>query len=133
MRQPVVVFDGDCAFCTRCVGWARRIVGDQVIWLPWQQANLNDLGLNQQDCERALQWVATPGNAAGGPTEHAEGGAAVRRILRMGRQPWPIVAFVAGAPGLRQITDWAYRVVARHRHRLPGGTPACAMPSTTGQ
>jgi predicted DCC family thiol-disulfide oxidoreductase YuxK len=29
---------------------------------------------------------------------------------------------------VRPLADAVYRVVARYRHRLPGGTPACRMP-----
>jgi predicted DCC family thiol-disulfide oxidoreductase YuxK len=39
-----------------------------------------------------------------------------------------MVAWGMRLPGLRQLSAWGYRMVARNRHRLPGGTPACEMP-----
>jgi predicted DCC family thiol-disulfide oxidoreductase YuxK len=33
-------------------------------------------------------------------------------------------------PGVRQIAGFVYRLVAKYRHRLPGGTPACKLPTS---
>ena len=30
-------------------------------------------------------------------------------------------------PPLRWLAPYLYRLIARNRHRLPGGTPACAI------
>ena len=129
MTLPLIVFDGDCAFCTSCVSWAQRVVAPRVAWEPWQTCDLQALGLTRAQCERALQWVQRPADLDAATPSHAEGGAAVRWILLQGRAPWPLLGRLLGVPGISAVVDWAYRLVARHRHRLPGATPACALPS----
>ncbi|MEZ5296746.1 MAG: DCC1-like thiol-disulfide oxidoreductase family protein [Ilumatobacteraceae bacterium] len=118
--RPLLVFDGDCAFCTT---WARR----SQRWLgldhvePWQFLDLAELGLTAEQCDRAVQWVA-----ADGSTCSAE--FAVIAALRHGGGAWAVLARVLALPGVRQSTGAVYRLVARYRHRLPGGTAACSLP-----
>jgi hypothetical protein len=33
-------------------------------------------------------------------------------------------------PGIRQLAGVVYRLVAKYRHKLPGGTPACKLPQS---
>ncbi|TDC77282.1 DUF393 domain-containing protein [Micromonospora sp. KC606] len=122
MERSTFVYDGDCAFCTRCAEFiARRIPTDARV-VPWQFADLDALGLTETECEAAVQWVGVDGSRAAGPD-------AIARLLGDSGPLWR----VAGA-GLRlapvRLAAWpAYRWVARNRHRLPGGTAACAVPS----
>ncbi len=113
-----IVFDGDCAFCTSS---ARRLASwsdGSLVVVPWQRADLAALGLTADACEAAVQ--AVDGEAKG------SGGAAIALALRHCRQPWRSLAPVLTAlPGPTEVVyDW----VSRNRHRLPGGTPACAQP-----
>jgi hypothetical protein len=39
-----------------------------------------------------------------------------------------VLAAVVRLPGIRAGARVVYRWVSRNRHRLPGGTPACAVP-----
>lgn len=116
---PVLLFDGDCAFCTSCVRWARRWVRPQVAMVPWQRADLTILAVSEERCRTSIQWVTAPGDSR-------ESGAAVSAVLAVGRPPWPLVAGLLRLPGVRAVTDVGYRWVADNRHRLPGSTPACA-------
>jgi predicted DCC family thiol-disulfide oxidoreductase YuxK len=115
---PVVVFDGDCGFCSLSVRWARRWVRPRVIFRPWQLADLESLGVSQPACQQAVQFVGLDGAVAAG-------GRAVCRILGTGHGPWPLLGRIGSLPGIDVIVDSAYGVVARMRHRLPGSTPAC--------
>jgi predicted DCC family thiol-disulfide oxidoreductase YuxK len=118
-ERPVLVFDGDCAFCTTSARWASR-------WLrldsvePWQRLDLAALGLDETTCQQALQWVAVDGSI-----QSAEW--AVIAALRHAGGLWRVPAGVLAAPGVRVLAGVAYRWVARNRHRLPGGTPACRL------
>ena len=56
------------------------------------------------------------------------GASAWAAALRTGPLPWRLVARVMEAPGARVVASKVYRWIADNRHRLPGGTPACAMP-----
>ncbi|MCE1180326.1 MAG: DUF393 domain-containing protein [Micrococcales bacterium] len=120
---PVLVFDGDCGFCTRSARvaerWVRRPDGYAV--QPWQRVDLASLGLTPEQCDEALQFVDSRGRVSAGAD-------AVAAALRCGRRPWrPLGLLLAAAP-VRPVAGRVYRWVAGHRHSLPGGTPACRMP-----
>lgn len=112
---PILLYDGDCGFCRRCAGFARRWVRPRARIEPWQSVNPEDLGVTVEQCVEAVQWV-------GG--EPRSGGRAVAATLQAGVFPWPLIGSVLDAPVMRPAVDIAYRWVARHRHQLPG--TACA-------
>jgi hypothetical protein len=41
---------------------------------------------------------------------------------------WGVAGRLMALPGLRQLAGVADRLVAKYRHQLPGGTPACKLP-----
>ena len=119
MTRGVLVFDGDCGFCTwsaaRIGAWASGTL--EVV--PWQQADLTALGLTEGQCSTAVQYVDGGGVASGG--------AAVARALTQCRQPWRTAGLVLALPWLSPVVERGYVIVAANRHRLPGATPACAL------
>jgi predicted DCC family thiol-disulfide oxidoreductase YuxK len=119
--RPLLVFDGDCAFCSSAVEVLRDRVRSDIDYLPWQHLDLAELGLTEDACRHAVQWLP----ADGAPTS---GGRAVSDLLRGAGQPWSTLGRVGGLPGVRAVVELAYRAVAANRHRLPGGTPACQLP-----
>lgn len=116
---PVLVFDGDCGFCTTSAMAAQRWFKLEHV-LPWQHLDLDAFGLHQADCENAVQWV-----------DDDEVLAAERAIIAALRHAggfWRLIGTVLALPIIRPLAGVVYRVVARNRHRMPGGTPACALP-----
>lgn len=117
---PMLIFDGDCGFCTTV---ARRGAG----WLglehvePWQFLDLDSLGVTREQCEAAVQWVAEDGSVASAQY-------AVIRALRHAGGVWSVLGRVVALPGIHRLAGVVYRWVAKHRGRLPGGTPACRLP-----
>lgn len=122
---PVLVFDGDCGICTTLAGVVtrriRRADPDFVV-APYQQLDLDRLGLTPAACDAALQWVARDGAISSAQE-------AVARVLLAGRWWQRPAGAVILLPGINQLAGLAYRWVARNRHRLPGGTPACSLPA----
>lgn len=118
--RGLLLFDGDCGFCTWSVGWAQRWVRPKARFQPWQRADIDAFGITADACTEAVQFVHPDGHVD-------SGGRAVCALLRSGRAPWPLMSRCGSAPGVRTLVDVAYRLVARHRHRLPGATPACAV------
>jgi predicted DCC family thiol-disulfide oxidoreductase YuxK len=117
-RRPVLVYDGDCAFCTTCAGLLERIGPDAEI-VPWQFADLAELGITEAQAIDAVQWVQTDGAVRSG---HA----AIAAVLGRAGRPWRIVGRTLLLPGISWLAARAYRLVADNRYRLPGSTPACA-------
>lgn len=121
MSAPILIFDGDCAFCTSCVQWIRRHLRRQPDIRPWQETDLASLGLTESQCTEALQYLDEDARIHSGER-------AVARLLIHAGSGWSLMGRIVLLPGIRSVAGWIYRWVAANRHRLPGGTPACQMP-----
>jgi predicted DCC family thiol-disulfide oxidoreductase YuxK len=118
---PTFVFDGDCAFCSICARFVERRIPTPAAVVPYQFADLTALGLTVEECEEAVQWVGPDGPAAAGPD-------AIARLLGSSTRGWRVAGALLRAAPVRALAWPAYRWVARNRHRMPGGTEACAVP-----
>jgi predicted DCC family thiol-disulfide oxidoreductase YuxK len=122
ISRPVLVFDGDCAFCTTSARFATRWVvreGSTCI-APWQQLDLHQFGLTEDQCLAAVQWVGEGGQVLSG---HA----AIAATLRAGHPVWRPVGALLVAPGFSWLAAKVYAWIAAHRYQMPGGTPACRI------
>jgi predicted DCC family thiol-disulfide oxidoreductase YuxK len=119
----VLIYDGDCAFCRRCVDLGARVLPDPVRCEPYQLVDLGELGLTLEQVTTALWWVAAGHRARSGHR-------AVAALLRS-QSPWwwRALGWVIDRPPISFLAAWVYAVVARNRHRLPGGTAQCRLPS----
>ncbi|MBD0676583.1 thiol-disulfide oxidoreductase DCC family protein [Streptomyces sp. CBMA156] len=135
VKDPVLVFDGDCAFCSSCVRWAERYLRQTLASGGWeavafQWADLAGLDghagargeVSAERAEREVLWVTPSGRVYGGAQ-------AVARLLMRSGGAWAYLGAVLTAAPVRPLAGLAYRWVARNRHRLPGGTAACALPA----
>ncbi|RBY97775.1 DUF393 domain-containing protein [Blastococcus sp. TF02-8] len=122
MQRPALVFDGDCAFCTRSAEFARGILPAGCAVLPWQQVDLATAGLTAERAQREVLWVDRDGAVTGGAP-------AVARALRAAGGFWLVLGVLLSLPPVRWIAPPVYRLVAANRYRLPGGTAACRVPS----
>jgi len=118
---PVLVFDGDCGFCTSAKDWLARRADFEAV--PYQWAPLGELGLTRDEVARHI--VVLGDEVPGG---RLEGGRAAAWLLARAGGTWRWVGAILGAPIIRWGTELGYRLIAANRHRLPGGTPACALP-----
>ena len=123
-KATVLIFDGDCAFCTTAVRWLERVLPAMPPTSPYQWTDLAAYGLTVADGQ-ARVWLVSDGRRYGGA-------AAVAGLLR--HQPSPalrMLGWLGSVPPWSWLAEVGYRLVARYRHRLPGGTPACRMPAGT--
>jgi len=119
------LYDGDCAFCSACGRFITRHIRTDVQVLPWQFVDLSPLGLTAAECEQAVRFVAVDPDAA---RESSAGPVAIAALLRRGSLPWYVLGRLLGSRPVL-IAAWpVYNFVARHRDRMPGGSPACALP-----
>ncbi|MEP7191954.1 MAG: DUF393 domain-containing protein [Actinomycetota bacterium] len=121
---PILVFDGECGFCTtsarflvRWVVRGRSSPAEPSVE-PWQQLDLAELGLTPDQCRTAVQWVGENG-------EVASGHEAIAGVLRAGHPGWRPIGALLVAPGFSWLAGRLYSWVSDHRDVLPGGTPAC--------
>jgi len=118
---PVFLFDGDCAFCSSCARFIERRIPTSATVAAWQLTDLAALGVAPAEAEAAVQWVDPDGTVVGGP-------AAIARLLTDAGSLWRPLGWLLDHPPGRWVGGPLYRLVARNRHRLPGGTAACALP-----
>jgi predicted DCC family thiol-disulfide oxidoreductase YuxK len=120
--RATLIFDGDCGFCTTVAKHFHKRSLVPIDIVPWQRAKLADFGLTSQ-MARDQVYLERDGELFGGHECFAE-------LMRIQGDPFHrLVARVLRAPGIRRLSAWGYRLVAKNRHRLPGGTPACEMPA----
>ena len=122
MTKPALVYDGDCPFCRREAARLVRWSGADIELESFRTAGIIERhpGLNAPACEEAIQLVLPDGQIFGGA--HA-----IARLLRQRPLLAPI-SWLYFLPGVRQLADGAYRIVARNRFRLRGApcpTDAC--------
>jgi predicted DCC family thiol-disulfide oxidoreductase YuxK len=119
-ERPILLYDGDCAFCTWCAGLLGRIEPDAEI-VAWQFADLAALGVTEQQTIEAVQWVEVDGGVRSGHE-------AIAAVLNTSGLMWKIAGHLILLPGVSWVASKAYRLVADNRYRLPGSTPACRRP-----
>ncbi|WEH42031.1 DUF393 domain-containing protein [Streptomyces sp. AM 2-1-1] len=123
--RSVLVYDGDCAFCTTSVAFLVRRLRPNCTVTPWQFADLDGLGVTRQRAQHEVLWVSPVGAVYGGAQ-------AVAKLLLSAGGLWAWLGGSLTLPPLRWIAFGVYRLVAANRDRLPGGSPACALPADRG-
>jgi predicted DCC family thiol-disulfide oxidoreductase YuxK len=125
-RPWTLLYDGACRFCTagqaRLVRMARP---GAVRALSFRDAGVlaRFPAVDPADAERALQLVGPDGRVY-------RGADAVFRALATRPMYRPLL-WLRAIPGLRQLIDGAYALIARNRFRIAGrtaATPAAAGP-----
>ena len=115
-----LLYDADCGFCTRSAQWLAAH-GEHLAVEPMQSLDLPALGI---DPARAVHEV---------PLRHPDGrvswgSAAMADALTGCRPPWPVAGRIMQTPPVAALARPVYALVARYRHRLPGGSAACRLP-----
>lgn len=119
MRAPenahILLWDGECAFCRRCVMWVVRRDEKKRIWaVPYQEAPSPPMSAAlRKRAHKAVQLIAPDGRTL-------EAGRACVEVLSL--LGWERAVRVLGSPPLIWPVEWGYRLVARTRRfwgRLP--------------
>ncbi len=123
--RPVVLFDGDCAFCNATVRWTvKRDPLARLRFAPLGSAAaprvvaLADPGFDFDSLPDAIVLVDRGGVHTAST--------AVLRLVRHLRFPYPALAVALLVP--RPLRDAAYRVFARNRLRWFGRADECEVP-----
>jgi predicted DCC family thiol-disulfide oxidoreductase YuxK len=117
-ERPVLVYDGDCGFCTSSAHFLERIGADAEI-VAWQLTDLAELGITEEQAADAVQWVGADGTVRSGHE-------AIGAVLSSAGRIWRIAGRLIVLPGISWPAARAYRLIADNRYLLPCGTPACA-------
>ncbi|GGL06880.1 hypothetical protein Sme01_67300 [Sphaerisporangium melleum] len=117
----MLVYDGDCGFCRRCVDFGREHLPYMPTVRAWQGLDLAEHGLTRKEVTSSVQLLGPHGL-------RASGARAIAVLLAV--QPsawWRAAGLVMMAPPVSWAAEGVYRLVSRYRHRLPGGTDACSI------
>ncbi|MCT1459260.1 DUF393 domain-containing protein [Aestuariimicrobium sp. p3-SID1156] len=117
---PVMLHDADCGFCSRCARLVPRL-GCRIRVSSLQSEDLLALGVDPERAIVEMPVVLSTGRVAWGHQAWAE-------ILLTGTLPLRVIGRVLGARVMRRPAAAVYRWVAGNRHRMPGGSAACALP-----
>jgi len=124
--ESVLVFDGDCGFCTSAAKWAARAFHHGERAEAWQLLGpdfLDQHHLSLDDVRDAAWWVDGSG-------DRERGHRAIGRALTAGGGLRRVLGAFVLVPPVSWLAAGVYRVVVRWRYLLPGGTPACKVPTS---
>jgi predicted DCC family thiol-disulfide oxidoreductase YuxK len=122
--HDVILYDGHCRLCRGGAKQLERMLGSHGTELrSFRDEGVLDVfpGISPERCEKKMQLVQADGRVF-------EGAEAV--VQALGRRPLGKLLFVYYVPGLKQVADWLYRLVARYRFRIAGRAcpdGACAV------
>ena len=117
MASGRLVFDGQCGFCTRCVGWLRRLDRRQRVEIvPLQAPGAPaSVGVTEAECLVSLRWQGEDG-------VRLSGAAAVNAAVAcaLGSRV-PVLLYRLTS----RVQERGYAWVAANRYRLRGVRPFC--------
>jgi predicted DCC family thiol-disulfide oxidoreductase YuxK len=120
--KQVLIFDGDCAFCSSSARLLRRMTNNKIAIEPYQKLDLGSLGLTSELTSKAVYFVSG--------SKRFVAAAAIAQALIESKTIWALAGWLLKLPVVRNIAKPIYYLVAANRHRLPGGTPECQMPES---
>jgi predicted DCC family thiol-disulfide oxidoreductase YuxK len=125
VKVPILIFDGDCAFCSSSARALRKMTKNRVAIEPYQFLDLADYSLTEDQTSKAVYFVT--------PTDTFSAAKAIARCLIDARTPWSIAGYLLNIPVVISVGELVYAWVSKNRHRLPGGTPECSLPRQENQ
>lgn len=119
-QKSLLIYDGDCAFCSSTIRIIEKYVKNHPEIAPYQWAKLKEYGLTIEECQKEIKFVSTDGNIT-------TGARAFSRFFSACPTPWKLIGKLLSAPIISQIARKVYNWIAKNRYRLPGGTPTCGI------
>jgi len=113
----VLIFDGDCGFCTASARWIEER-GAPVA--AWQTLELDEYPLTVAEVDQAAWWIDASG-------ERRRGHLAIGHALIAAGGAWRLIGVLLLNPPVSWLARPVYSLIARNRHKLPGATDACRV------
>lgn len=126
--KPIVVYDGECAFCVRQIGRIRRMdAAAHFDYVPRQEPTLEKRFpiLAESDFNTGIRLIGTDGSVTVGADAMYE---VMRRLPRL-----RLVAWLYRVPGIHGLCRALYAWIAANRQRLSRycDTGACDTPAVS--
>ena len=107
--RPLLIYDGDCRFCCRCIEAAKVMTGERVRYEPSQTAASAWPDISTEDFSKSVQWIGADGSRASG----AE--AIFRALAATGWAGRILLDAYQTSPLFARTSETMYGVVARNR------------------
>ncbi|HET9066954.1 MAG TPA: DCC1-like thiol-disulfide oxidoreductase family protein [Gemmatimonadales bacterium] len=128
VSPAILLYDGTCGFCQASVRFVLRHERRHTLCFAPLRGRTGETILSRHPELVALDsviWV----DGAGTPAERVRiRSAATLRVLGYLGGPWSLLTVGRLVPPI--LRDAIYRLVSRHRHRIPVASDDCALPST---
>lgn len=120
-RPAYLIFDGDCGFCTSTANAVVARSTVPIVAHAWQLTDVTRFGLTEHQTAARVYLVVG---------DETFGGHLAFAYLLFIQNNWALkaIGWLLTVPPLCWVASLGYALVARFRHRLPGGTPACKLP-----
>ena len=122
-----LLYDADCGFCLRWVNWARRKGADRTVQFVSCQSAIDlrqQADIEEIDCGHAAYLLEGENDRVISKRRAAAAINGVLARLPGGRNAfWRALATLYQVPGISQLEEVGYRIIARNRHRL--GKTSC--------
>lgn len=105
---PTLLFDADCGFCIWWTRYWKSLTKDYVRYEPYQKVIHEFPQVTAQQCAKAVQFI-TPDGAV-----HSAAHAVYTALSYAPKRKW-LLKWYRSVPGFATISEWGYRMVARHR------------------
>jgi predicted DCC family thiol-disulfide oxidoreductase YuxK len=109
-KRPLLIYDGDCDFCTYCVDYARAATGDSVDYQPFQAVQHQFPAISETEFQGAIQLVHSDGQVTSGARAAFE-------VLALGDFNRFWIACYRRVPQFGKISERIYTFVAANRER----------------
>lgn len=116
----VLIFDGDCSFCTTVSNFAVQRTRKPVVAEAWQLVDVSKYGLTKEETAKRVYLITN--------IKTYSASRAVAHLLANKKNfGFRAIGFLLMVPPISWLALPGYYLVARFRHKLPGGTPACKL------
>lgn len=119
-HRPVLIFDGDCGFCTSTANFIVARSSVAIAAHPWQFVDVGLYNLTKEQTAAKVYFVVN-GKAFAGHEAFAQILIAQHNLLLRA------IGHILMYPPFAWLARPSYFLLAKYRHRMPGGTPACKI------
>src|SRR5262245_10075337 len=107
-ERPLMIYDGECAFCrARIEGW-RDAVGKQIQFVPYQEASGKLRQIDEREFKQAVHYIDRSGNVYRGAQ------AVFCAMAGCGRKRW-LLWLYAMLPPFAFVAECVYQLIAKNR------------------